>query len=154
MRCVVSALFSVPRSSMYALCIPCASPGRPRRPPRFSPALVVRAAFLPRHATPPWCSASSDPVGTVNLRALRGEIFLPVNPLECAVPRNAPITPLECAVPKMRPRNSFRLRTSKKTGGWGRLSLAPSRTKGGGERKREIFRERALAGRATLASLR
>ena|SRR5215831_10432352 len=42
-----------------------------------------------------------------------------LSPLQCAVPRFRLLTPLECAVTKTRSRKSFRMRSSKKSGGRG-----------------------------------
>jgi len=40
-----------------------------------------------------------------------------VTPLECAVTQISPVNPLECAVPEFAVRKSFRMRSSKKSGG-------------------------------------
>src|SRR5215469_11112625 len=54
-------------------------------------------------------------LGLANIQTLRRATF--VSPIECALPRFRVVTSLECAVPKTRFCKSFRMRSSKKTGG-------------------------------------
>src|SRR5437762_9274483 len=99
---------------------------RPRRGVPKNPPLAVYPSHLP--ASP--ASACGDSFILLKLLTVSCQLLAGLSPLECAVTSKhrvlpgfgrscPPITPLECALTKRSPRNPFRMRTYKKSGGRG-----------------------------------
>lgn len=83
-----------------------------RNAPNFNPVKALRTTFF---TTEGWGGST-----TAHFKFHLNSTGL--SSLECAVPRPRLLSLLECAVAKTRPRNSFRMSSSKKRGGGGSIS--------------------------------
>jgi len=79
-----------------------------------SPERAQRSEGSLRFPAAPW-----DSPARLLLSAVSCQLLTRLSSLECAVPRFRLLSPLECAVAKTRCRNSFRMRSYKKSGGGG-----------------------------------